>query len=309
MNADKKPEKFLLKLPLVLILAVSAATAGIVPDVRAAIARDDFARAEQEVAAYRKQNGVTSEMLEAMSWLARGALAQRRFDDARQYAAETRKLAAGVNGDRHLSLAIGAAIEVEAGALAGGGQRTEAVAFLKRELKTHWDTPLRTRIQKNLNLLTLEGKAAPALEVSHWLGPKPLSLAALRGKPVLLFFWAHWCGDCKAQLPALAEVERKFAPRGLVLLGPTQTYGYVARGEEAAPAQETPYIDKVRRELYRPLGAMPVPLSEENFKVYGASTVPTLVLIDRQGIVRLYHPDVMTYEELAAAIEKVLANG
>jgi len=35
---------------------------------------------------------------------------------------------------------------------------------------------------------------------------------------------------------------------------------------------------------------MPVLVSEENFKTYGASSSPTLVLVDRKGIVRLYHP-------------------
>ena len=50
------------------------------------------------------------------------------------------------------------------------------------------------------------------------------------------------------------------------------------------------------------LGAMPVPVSAQNFLIYGCSTTPTLVLIDRSGIVRLYHPGAMTYEELAAML-------
>lgn len=49
-----------------------------------------------------------------------------------------------------------------------------------------------------------------------------------------------------------------------------------------------------------------MPVSEENFKMYGASTMPTLVLIDRQGLVRLYHPGAMSYEELAARVEVVI---
>ena len=51
------------------------------------------------------------------------------------------------------------------------------------------------------------------------------------------------------------------------------------------------------------------PVSEENFKNYGASTTPTLVLIDRQGLVRMYHPGQMPYEELAPRIEAVLLRG
>ena len=51
---------------------------------------------------------------------------------------------------------------------------------------------------------------------------------------------------------------------------------------------------------------MPVPLSQHNFKTYGASTTPTLVVINRAGQVAMYHPGAMTYEELRAAIEKAL---
>ena len=44
-------------------------------------------------------------------------------------------------------------------------------------------------------------------------------------------------------------------------------------------------------------------VSEENFNKYGASTVPTLVLIDRSGIVKMYHPGGLTYEELRPRVE------
>jgi len=298
-----------------LILVAGAAWGGIVSDVRVALNRHDFKAAEQQVAAFRKQNGSTPEALEALSWLGRGALDQGRREDAERYAGETRKLVLeqlktrSLDADRHLAAALGAAIEVQAGVLAGRGQRSEAVSYLGRELKTYRNTSIRTRIQKNLNVLSLEGKPAPPLNVGRWLGPRPESLAALRGRTVLLFFWAHWCPDCKDEVPVLVKVAERFAKRGLVLVGPTEHYGYVAKGEEATPEQETPYIDTVRRAVYAAVGPMPVPLDEENFKVYGASTVPTLVLIDRRGIVRLYHPDVMPYEELAGAIERVLAGG
>jgi thioredoxin-related protein len=47
-----------------------------------------------------------------------------------------------------------------------------------------------------------------------------------------------------------------------------------------------------------------VPVAKSNFDVYGASTTPTLVLIDRKGLISMYHPGVMPYEELRAAIER-----
>ena len=61
--------------------------------VRAAIAKQDFAGAEQLVANDRKARGVTPDGLEAMSWLGRGALAAERWDAADTYARDTYALA------------------------------------------------------------------------------------------------------------------------------------------------------------------------------------------------------------------------
>jgi thioredoxin-related protein len=49
-----------------------------------------------------------------------------------------------------------------------------------------------------------------------------------------------------------------------------------------------------------------VPVSEENFKAYGASTTPTVVLIDRGGIVRLYHPGQMKLDEFEPLVKAVV---
>jgi len=291
-----------------LILLGAWARADLVSEVRKAIARKDFAGAEKQVEAYRAEKGVTPEMLEALSWLGRGALGAKQLDQAEAYADETYKLAVEqlksrkLDAELRLPIALGAAIEVRGQVLAARGERSEAVGFLNRELKTYWDTSIRTRIQKNLNLLTLEGKPAPALEVAEWIGPRPAPFAELKGRPVLLFFWAHWCGDCKTQAPVLAKLAAEFDGQGLLIVGPTQLYGYRARGEDATPEQERAYIDEIRQNFYASIPAMTVPVSSENFRLWGASTTPTLVLIDRAGLVRLYHPGNLSYEELAAKV-------
>jgi len=190
--------------------------------------------------------------------------------------------------------------------MARRGERGEAVAFLRSELKTYWMTSIRARIQKNIHLLSLEGKPAPALDVRDWLGSKPLPLDRLRGRPLILFFWAHWCSDCKRVAPDLARLASTFASQGLQVIGPTQHYGYVAGGADAPPKQETVYIESIRRQFYADLAAMPVPVSEENFRNYGASSTPTLVFVDRKGLVRQYHPGAMSYAELAAALKTIL---
>jgi thiol-disulfide isomerase/thioredoxin len=286
--------------------------ASLVNDVRGLIGRNDFAGAERAVRTYQAQTGATSELAAALSWLARGALDAKRFDQAESYAAETRKLALELlrthklDDDRWLPTALGASIEVHAQTLAARGERPEAIAFLRQQRGLFGATSLDERIRKNMNLLTLEGKPAPLLEESDWLGPKPSSLAALRGHPVLLFFWAHWCPDCKAEAPVLASLRNTYGPKGLVLIGPTRLYGYVAGGNEAAPAIEKQYIDQVRRRYYAALADMPVPIGATNFLTYGASTTPTLILIDAAGVVRFYHPGAASEPELSGRIQAIL---
>lgn len=294
---------------LVSFALVFSLSAAIVKDVRDAIAEEQFAKGETLIANYRKTNGVNSEMLEALSWMGRGAFKLKQYSKAEGYAQQTQELVLvqlkkqPLDADQSLPLALGAAIEVQAQVMAARNERDQAVAFLQKELKTYHGSSIRTRLQKNIHLLSLEGKPAPAILFNQHLGSKPQALAALKGKPVVLFFWAHWCGDCKYQGPILAKLRNEY--KGLVVIGPTQLYGYVAGGNDAAPADEIKYIDEVRKRSYAELIDMPVPLDSETFRNYGCSTTPTLVIIDKAGIVRLYHPGVMKEDELRAVLDKV----
>jgi thiol-disulfide isomerase/thioredoxin len=284
----------------------------VVAQVLAAAEMKDYANAERLVNAMQASAGQTPASILALSWIGRGALANRDFDRAEKYAAATRTEALAqlkrrpLDAEPDLPLALGASIEVTALALAMQGRRSEAVAFLQQELKTWHATSIALRIQKNLNLLTMEGKPAPALDMTHYVGPRPVPLSELHGHPVLLFFWAHWCGDCKVEISMLQQINSTFGPKGLVLIGPTQHYGYAAGGVEAPPAVETRWIEENRVKYYGRVGPMTVPVSEQNFLTYGASSMPTFVLIDKAGIVRLYYPGKMTYDELAPWIAKLL---
>jgi thiol-disulfide isomerase/thioredoxin len=299
---------------LILIALVTPAWAGIVENVRTALAQNNFGAADSYLASYRSSEGVTPEYVEAYSWMARAALSAHNYDQAAAYAKQTKALALDqlkqrpLDAEPHLPIALGAAIEVQSQTLAARGQRTQAIAVLQTAVNTYGSTSIRARLQKNLNLLSFEGKPAPALREGQFLGSKPTALAQLKGSPVLLFFWAHWCGDCKAEAPIITQLRSEFAPQGLTVLGPTQLYGYTAQVEHAAPPDELAYIDAVRHRFYSGLLDMPVPISKYNFDVYGASTTPTLVLLDRTGKVAMYHPGALPYGELKAEIEKVVAS-
>ena len=257
---------------LLFLLTVSASGATLVDAVRDSLARNDLPRAQEMIRAYRASRGVTPEAVEALSWMARAELAQKNLVQADKYAQETYQLSQQqlkshpLSRDPNLQIALGAAIEVEANVLVTRAQRADAVTYLREQLKTYYATPLRPRIQKNINLLSLEGKRAPALD----------RVTIPAGKPVMLFFWAHWCGDCKYEIPILARIKAEFVPKGLEFIAPTEKFGYVANGEDATPEVELRYIEQVRRQYYGAIIDTPAPVSEENFSRYGASTVPTL---------------------------------
>jgi thiol-disulfide isomerase/thioredoxin len=303
-------------MPLLLLLFIfllAVPRPELVREVRVSVDANNFAKAEQLLAAYKSANAVDSVYLEALSWLGRGKLALKAYDEADKYALETRRLVLTqlyrreLDADSSLPLALGNSIEVHAQVLDAQAQKSEALAFLREELDRWRKTTLRTRIQKDLNLINLDGRPALPFDVQEYLGPQPRPLARYRGSVVLLFFWAHWCGDCKAEVPILARLYKELSGQGLVILGPTQRYGYAARGEVATPADELKYIEEIRQKYYGALPDMPVPVSEENFRVWGSSTTPTLVLVDRGGIVRMYHPGNLTYEELQPRVQALLA--
>jgi len=298
-----------------LLAALSVCRADVISDTEAALEAGDFTKAQSIIQADRAAHGVTPEMLEAASWIARAELAAKRFDAAEAQAKQVRTLCATelrthpVDSDPHLATALGAVIEVRAQAMAAQGERAAAVAWLDREFASFAKTSIAPRIRKNINLLALDGHAAPALEVAHWIGSaQPPKIESLRGRPVLLFFWAHWCGDCKADEPVIAKLAHEYEPHGLVLIAPTKLYGYTAQNDNASPDEELAWTRRVFDRFYSDLPGVTVPLSESDFRSYGASTTPTIVVIDRAGIVRLYHPGAMTEAELRPVLERVMGS-
>ncbi len=294
----------------ILLASSASAQTTIVADVRAAIGRRDLAGADDLLQKFRREQGTTPEALEALSWLGRGALAAGDNERAIKYAQQTRQLVVAMlakrslDADKHLPVALGAAIETEAKVMAANGQRASAVLFLQEQVNRYKATSIRGRLQKNVNLLSLEGQPAPTLTARERLGaPMPDT----KGRPVVLFFWAHWCPDCKAEAPIVAQIQTAYENQGLVVIGPTRRYGYAAGGVDATPAEEIAHIESVRRQYYGMIRNMAVPVSDEDALGYGMDATPTIVLVDRQGKVALYHPGTMTREELEPYIKKIVA--
>jgi len=295
---------------IALVTAASAQTS-IIDDVRTAIRNQDLAGAERLARASLAGGRAPAPALEALSWVARGALAAGQLQTADRVALDTEAHVESVlktrplDADPHLPIALGAALEVQAQVLTAQGNRGDAVYLLTRALERYGATSVQARLQKNVHLLSLVGKRAIPLDTGELLDARRAP-QALTGRPHLLFFWAHWCSDCKAQGALLTDLVAEFAADGLTLVAPTQRYGYVG-ARDVSPGDERRHIATTRREFYEFLADVPVPLSAENFKNYGVSSTPTLVLVDRAGIVRLYNPGTMQTPALRAALQALVA--
>ena len=64
-----------------------------------------------------------------------------------------------------------------------------------------------------------KGSLAPTFELKGIPDGKNVPLASFRGKAVLLNFWATWCGPCKIEMPWLVDLQKKYGPQGLQIVG------------------------------------------------------------------------------------------
>jgi cytochrome c biogenesis protein CcmG/thiol:disulfide interchange protein DsbE len=64
----------------------------------------------------------------------------------------------------------------------------------------------------------LQGQLAPDFSLTA-LDGKTVKLSDFRGKAVLLNFWATWCEPCKIEMPWFVDLQKKYGPQGLQVLG------------------------------------------------------------------------------------------
>lgn len=100
-----------------------------------------------------------------------------------------------------------------------------------------------------------------------------LSLADLKGKVVFLNLWATWCGPCKEEMPAMEQLWQRYKEQGLVVIALSMDSG----GAKAVK----PYIEHAKYTYL--VGLDP---KMEVAQLYGARSVPSTFIIDRQGMLR-----------------------
>jgi thiol-disulfide isomerase/thioredoxin len=102
-----------------------------------------------------------------------------------------------------------------------------------------------------------------------------LALEDLKGKPVVLDFWATWCGPCMMQTPILDRVAKRYADKGL------EVVGINVFDDDHDAARNYARVKKL---------AYPIVLDDKGVvqREYGVNNLPSLVLVDREGrIVRV----------------------
>jgi len=106
-------------------------------------------------------------------------------------------------------------------------------------------------------------------------GGSNLSLAQYKGQVVMLNFWASWCGPCRQEMPLLENIYKKYNKMGFTLIGVN-----VEPDSKAADAwlKQTPV-------------SFPVVYDKESqvSKLYDVQGMPSTVIIDRKGNLRVLH--------------------
>ena len=100
-------------------------------------------------------------------------------------------------------------------------------------------------------------------------------LDALKGKVVIVDFWASWCGPCKESFPAMNDLQKKYADKGLVIIA-------VNEDEEKSDMQDFLKANTAGFTVVRDA-------KQKLVAVAGIQTMPSSFVLDDTGKVRFTH--------------------
>ena len=136
---------------------------------------------------------------------------------------------------------------------------------------------------------SLVGKAAPDFTPVVQAGAKLGALSSLKGHVVLLDFFATWCGPCRQMMPHIEELHRRYGQKGLTVIG-------ISSEKPATVAGAA-----LKFKLSYTLAADTNEGVSTSYHVYA---LPTMVVIDRHGVIR--EVSVADPDTVDAAVMKAL---
>jgi len=118
------------------------------------------------------------------------------------------------------------------------------------------------------------GGPAPAFTLASRAG-QDVSLQQYRGNVVMINFWASWCGPCRQEMPLLESIYKKYNKMGFTMLGVNVEPDSNAANDwlKATPVSFPILYDR----------------DSKVSKLYDVAGMPSTVIIDRSGKVRVLH--------------------
>jgi peroxiredoxin len=148
---------------------------------------------------------------------------------------------------------------------------------------------LEARPDDDLQRTSLLGRVAPDFEPAVQAGAKVGRVSSLKGQVVLIDFFATWCGPCVAAMPHINALHEKLGPKGLRVIGvSTEPPDIVARAAQRFGLKYTLASDE----------------DEGVSRSYMIRALPTMVVIDRAGVVRTV--SIADLDAVDAAVEAAL---
>jgi thiol-disulfide isomerase/thioredoxin len=136
----------------------------------------------------------------------------------------------------------------------------------------------------------LEGKPMPPLSVTGWINGG-ITSAGVKGKVLVVDFYATWCGPCMAAIPHNNEMLKKYADKGLVIIGVCTS----SQGQEN-------FVSNAKEHSIGYPAARDAELKSQT--AWAVNYYPTYAVIDRKGIVRAIG---LQPQHVETVVQKLLA--